>query len=78
MFNRIAIAMGDGHCKMWDISKSHLQFIIMNDLYEKGQIKFTSISWHPVKEFLLAFGTGDGQVISNFYYSFIYFTLVNS
>ncbi|KAF2903378.1 hypothetical protein ILUMI_02814 [Ignelater luminosus] len=60
--NRIAVGGGEGVLRIWDLSRPHTQYINMTQMCDRKFQKITSLTWHPTKDTLLAFGTYDGRV----------------
>ncbi|KAI4463478.1 gem-associated protein 5 [Holotrichia oblita] len=60
--NRLAVGIGDNTAKIWDLSRSHVQCIIMTNLWQKIQSKVLTLAWHPTKESILAYGTLEGRI----------------
>lgn len=61
--NRLAVSLRDGNIKVWDLSLPHTNIITMQKYQQKFTYKVSAISWHPVKEMILGFGTEEGRVI---------------
>lgn len=62
---RIAIGLKDGTSKVWDLSKPHLQYITMTNLWQKMQSRILTLAWHLSNDVLLAYGTYEGRVSTN-------------
>nr|CAB3248745.1 gem-associated protein 5 [Phallusia mammillata] len=57
----IALGVGDGVIRVWKTKNPRNQFDVMV-LWQGVKEKVMSLSWHPMKEGLLGFGTEDGKV----------------
>lgn len=53
---------------MWDLSKPHLQCVMMTRLWQKMSPKVLALAWHPIREAILAYGTSEGRVFFEIYF----------
>ncbi|XP_043268004.1 gem-associated protein 5 [Venturia canescens] len=60
--SRIAFGAGDAMLRLWNLSEPHQTTFDVTTQWQKIMGKIRSIAWHPEKENLLAFGTGEGRV----------------
>ncbi|XP_012279688.1 gem-associated protein 5 [Orussus abietinus] len=60
--SRIAFGVGDMMLRLWNLSEPHENTFDITVLWQKIKGKVMTVSWHPEKENLLAFGTGEGRV----------------
>ncbi|XP_046430819.1 gem-associated protein 5 isoform X1 [Neodiprion fabricii] len=60
--SRVAFGVGDAMLRVWNLCEPHENSFDITMLWQKIKGKVMAISWHPQKENLLAFGTGEGRV----------------
>lgn len=65
MLHRLAITLGEGNIKFWDLGKENLQYIIMTRVSSKMSSKIMCLDFHPANESVLAFATVEGRVSSS-------------
>ncbi|XP_014204867.1 gem-associated protein 5 isoform X2 [Copidosoma floridanum] len=58
----IAFGVGDSMIRLWNLSEPHDNMVEVQILWEKIKGKVRSLSWHPEKENILAFGTDEGRI----------------
>lgn len=59
---QIAFGSGDAMLRIWNLSEPHESQFEIATLWQKIMGKVRALSWHPEKENLLAFGTGEGRI----------------
>ncbi|XP_033216960.1 gem-associated protein 5 [Belonocnema kinseyi] len=59
---QIAFGAGDAMLRLWNLSEPHESLFEIATLWQKIMGKVRAMSWHPEKENLLAFGTGEGRI----------------
>ncbi|XP_026765322.2 gem-associated protein 5-like [Galleria mellonella] len=64
---KIAVSVGDGAVRVWETSVSdengsQLNIGNVNSYWQNVQGKVLTVAWHPVRENLLAFSTGESRV----------------
>ncbi|XP_066583627.1 gem-associated protein 5 isoform X2 [Prorops nasuta] len=60
--SRIAFGVGDAMLRIWNLSELHEKSFDITMLWQKIKGKVRAIAWHPEKENILAYGTGEGRI----------------